>query len=498
MSRNTVISPRGNSELKAAEASEAEREAVDAEAERQFLKAITAKDINWNDLATNELITKKELGLILDYDKQTPSDQADILNEKGTAYAALFVRAIDAIRTKETVEYLIVLLDNMITEDPSRVKLFSQLSSSSPPIDPYAPLVRVVTLTEVAYNPYAIARATYITALLLANAPTITPHHTTFIRHVITRLNTPNTSNRDIIALLNALKPILRNETLQAIFAESKGIHSLGSLLNRDHTNAQFIYAITFNLWLLSYKSDYSAIISSTGTLKRVVSLLKTQIMEKVIRITFALIRNLVVPTDAPLNYDGTQQETATSNTIHKELIGLAILPTIDVLIKRKYKDPDILPDMELVQQTLSETVKKLSTFDLYYSEVISGNLQWTPAHKNEIFWRENIIRFEERGYKLVARLIELLLDEDDLVREIACHDVGEFARFSPEGKRVINRLGGKPKLMINLQHKNAKVSKAALLATQKLMVANWEFLAKSSAGGVAALVQKGGSTQAK
>jgi len=60
----------------------------------------------------------------------------------------------------------------------------------------------------------------------------------------------------------------------------------------------------------------------------------------------------------------------------------------------------------------------------------------------------------------------------------------------------VINRLGGKAKLMLNLQHKNPKVSKAALLATQKLMVANWEMLAKSSAGGVAALVQKGSSNK--
>ena len=58
-------------------------------------------------------------------------------------------------------------------------------------------------------------------------------------------------------------------------------------------------------------------------------------------------------------------------------------------------------------------------------------------------------------------------------------------------GKRIINKLGGKPKLMVNLQSKNPKLAKQALLATQKLMVANWEFLAKSSAGGVASLVQK-------
>ena len=113
------------------------------------------------------------------------------------------------------------------------------------------------------------------------------------------------------------------------------------------------------------------------------------------------------------------------------------------------------------------------------------------------MFWRENIGRFEERNYQVVSKLIELLADEDDTVREIACWDLGEFARFAPEGKRVIGKLGGKAKLMVNLSHKNAKVSKAALLATQKLMVANWEYLAKSSSGGVAALVSKSAATKA-
>ena len=61
----------------------------------------------------------------------------------------------------------------------------------------------------------------------------------------------------------------------------------------------------------------------------------------------------------------------------------------------------------------------------------------------------------------------------------------------------MITKLGGKNKLMVNLAHKNPKVAKAALLATQKLMVANWEFLAKSSSGGVGALAGKGGASAA-
>ena len=169
-------------------------------------------------------------------------------------------------------------------------------------------------------------------------------------------------------------------------------------------------------------------------------------------------------------------------------MIGLNLIQHTDTLMKRKYKDQDIISDMQKVSECLNETVRELSTFDMYSSEVMSGNLQWSPVHKNEIFWRENIIKFDE---KIIAQLIKLLSDDDDTVREVACYDLGEIARFHPDGKKIVSKLNGKSKLMANLQNKNSKIAKQALLAVQKLMVSNWEFLAKSSQGGVASLVSK-------
>ena len=83
---------------------------------------------------------------------------------------------------------------------------------------------------------------------------------------------------------------------------------------------------------------------------------------------------------------------------------------------------------------------------------------------------------------------MELLDSESEVTIEVACYDLGEFARFHPEGRRcvcvcmwfqlcvfrVITRLGGKRKLMAQMHHKNAKIAKQALLSVQKLMVNNW------------------------
>ena len=54
------------------------------------------------------------------------------------------------------------------------------------------------------------------------------------------------------------------------------------------------------------------------------------------------------------------------------------------------------------MDSALKESIRKLSSFDKYKGEVFSGNLDWTPMHKDPIFWRENITKFEENDYQVV------------------------------------------------------------------------------------------------
>ena len=476
---------------------EAEREAKEAESDRQFSSSVLNRDINWSGYEKNGFITRRELGLLLDYDKQSKSDQADLLQEKGVQYAALFVKALDAIRTKDTVEYVVILIDSMISQDPATAHLFHALLQSSTAgetatgtADPYTPFLRILQSSETNYHPYVLKKTALILAAILSTADSNEPQTAEatrqFIRYLVGKLNSSSatTAGRDVSVALNALKYLLQNNNNQQLFKDNQGITAISSLLQKEQSalNAQLCYQVGFIIWLLSYHRDIGHELMDGGIVKRLVGLLKSVSMEKVIRIVVSVLVNLI---------------RLKEHSVNEQLIGLNVLPLMETLSKRKFKDSDITPDMEEIIGQLHDTIARLSNYDLYHSEVMSGNLQWTPAHRNEVFWRENIGRFEERNYQVVGKLIELLADDDDTVREIACWDLGEFARFAPEGKRVIGRLGGKAKLMVNLSHKNAKVSKAALLATQKLMVANWEYLAKSSSGGVAALVSKSAAPKA-
>jgi len=70
-----------------------------------------------------------------------------------------------------------------------------------------------------------------------------------------------------------------------------------------------------------------------------------------------------------------------------------------------------------------------------------------------------------------------------DEALEMALFDLGEFARWYPRGKSLIEDFRGKNRIMNCMSHNSPKVKKMALLCVQKMMVQNWEFLNKTGAG---------------
>lgn len=113
----------------------------------------------------------------------------------------------------------------------------------------------------------------------------------------------------------------------------------------------------------------------------------------------------------------------------------------------------------------------------MYKKEILSGNLEWSPVHRSEKFWRENAHRFEEDNHKLLLVLKDLVSKSSPQLQSIACFDIGEFARHHPRGKIIIQKLGIKLPLMNLMEDADPDVRKNALLAVQKLMVTNWEYL---------------------
>jgi len=275
--------------------------------------------------------------------------------------------------------------------------------------------------------------------------------------------------------VMATLRNLLKNPNSHERFAMDGGLKSLMAL-TADMTNTQMQYLVIFNLWLLSFNPAMLAEFKQHQVVNMLVELSKKGPREKVVRVVMATLRNLLNKED-----------------FNDEMVFAGLVKVLYVMGQRKLKDQDLIDDLKAVDDRLEEVVETLSSFDMYQSECNSGRLSWTPVHTAD-FWRENITKFEDGNYALIQRLIHLLDNQDWKVKEVACYDLGEFARFHPDGRMVIQKFRGKTKLMSLLGGgKDDKipetVRKQALLAVQKLMVQNWEQL--NAAGGVAALASK-------
>ena len=60
---------------------------------------------------------------------------------------------------------------------------------------------------------------------------------------------------------------------------------------------------------------------------------------------------------------------------------------------------------------------------------------------------------------------------------KLALFDLGEFARFYPNGRSIVSTLGGKDVALSLMESSNPDVQAKALLCVSKIMVTSWEFM---------------------
>jgi len=282
------------------------------------------------------------------------------------------------------------------------------------------------------------------------------------VKVVKTEKQRPPVTNLEVV--LTATKDMLKNSDNHKVFLSENGLQPLTDCLRKETENMQVLYLGVFSLWLLSFNNKTSfEPFKQCEVVRRLIEVLRKSIhREKVVRITLSTLRNLIsVP------------------PFDEEMIMHQLSKNMQpIFSKSSWKDEDALKDAKWIKEQLDAKIAELSSWEKYRAEVMSGDLQWSPAH-NDQFFRENISNFEEKNYQVVRALIELLDSKEPLTLEVACHDLGDFARFYQDGKSVIQKFNGKKKIMEHMANPNVRVRKHALLAVQKMMVNNWEYLSK-------------------
>ncbi|CAI9534420.1 unnamed protein product [Staurois parvus] len=435
------------------------RGAVDAAVPTNIIAAkaaeVRANKVNWQSYLQGQMISGDDCEFILRFEKSNAEEKKAILTTEGNQCAKTFINLMTHISKEQTVQYILTMVDDMLQENHQRVSIFFDYArrGKNTAWSYFLPMLNRQDL-------FTVHMAARIIAKLAAWGKELM-------------------EGSDLNYYFNWIKTQLSSQKLRG----SGTAMETGTVSPSD--SSQYVQCVAGCLQLMLRVNEYRfAWVEADGVncpqmceyLRRynivpvLSDILQESVKEKVTRIILAAFKNLLEKS--------TERETRQEYAL--AMIQCKVLKQLENLEQQKYDDEDIVEDIKFLLEKLGESVQDLSSFDEYSSELKSGRLEWSPVHKSEKFWRENAARLNEKNYELLKILTKLLeVSDDPQVLAVAAHDVGEYVRHYPRGKKVIEQLGGKQLVMNHMHHEDQQVRYNALLAVQKLMVHNWEYLGK-------------------
>lgn len=419
---------------------------------------------------TTKLITGTCLQLLRRYDNRSESHRAALLDDDGPAYVRVFVSILRDIFKEETVEYVLALIDEMLIANPKRARLFHDESLANE--DTYEPFLRLLWKG----NWFIQEKSCKILALIVSVRPktearvivngeaSISKKFTTIddvlkglVEWLCAQLKKPSHPSRGIPTAINCLSTLLKEPVVRSSFVQADGVKLLIPLISPASTqqSMQLLYETCLCIWLLSYYEPAIEYLATSRTLPRLIEVVKGSTKEKVVRVIVLTFRNLLH-----------------KGTFGAQMVDLGLPQIVQSLKSQAWSDEDLLEALNQLDEGLKVNIKKLSSFDKYKQEVLLGHLDWSPMHKDSLFWRDNITSFEENDFQILRVLITILdTSSDPRALSVACFDLSQFIQHHPAGRVIVADLKAKERVMKLMNHENAEVTKNALLCIQRLFL---------------------------
>ncbi|XP_021283201.1 V-type proton ATPase subunit H [Herrania umbratica] len=432
---------------------------------------VLKRDIPWETYMTTKLISGTGLQLLRRYDNRAESYRAQLLDDDGPAYVRVFVSILRDIFKEETVEYVLALIDEMLTANPKRARLFHDKSLANE--DTYEPFLRLLWKG----NWFIQEKSCKILALIVSARPkaqdgvvangeasnskkrftTIDDVLKALVEWLCTQLRKPSHPSRGIPTAINCLASLLKEPVVRSSFVQADGVKLLIPLISPASTqqSIQLLYETCLCLWLLSYYEPALEYLATSRTLPRLVDVVKSSTKEKVVRVIILTFRNLL-----------------SKGTFGAQMVDLGLPQIVQSLKAQAWSDEDLLEALNQLEDGLKDNIKKLSSFDKYKQEVLLGHLDWSPMHKDPLFWRDNITCFEENDFQILRVLITIMdSSNDSRALAVACFDLSQFIQHHPAGRVIVTDLKAKERVMKLMNHESAEVTKNALLCIQRLFL---------------------------
>ncbi|XP_056276660.1 V-type proton ATPase subunit H isoform X1 [Pseudoliparis swirei] len=467
------------------------RGAVDAAVPTNIIAAkaaeVRANQVNWQSYLQSQMISAEDCEFIKKFEVANSEEKKVILTNEGHQCAKTFLSLMAHISKEQTVQYILTLIDDTLQENHQRVSLFFDYAKKTKNTawSYFLPMLNRQDLFTVHMAARIIAKLAAWGRDLMEGSDL--SYYFNWIKSQLSSQNlhgtgqetgagtiSPSESSQYVQCVAGCLQLMLRVNEYRFSWVEADGVNCITAVLS-NKCGFQLQYQMVFCVWLLAFSPQLCEQLRRYNVVPALSDILQESVKEKVTRIILAALRNLL--------------EKSAERETHQEyalaMIQCKVLKQLENLEQQKYDDEDISEDIKFLLEKLGESMQDLSSFDEYSSELKSGRLEWSPVHKSEKFWRENAVRLNEKNYELLKILTRLLeVSDDPQVIAVAAHDIGEYVRHYPRGKRVIEQLGGKQLVMNHMHHEDQLVRYNALLAVQKLMVHNWEFLGRQLQSG--------------
>ncbi|XP_021932780.1 V-type proton ATPase subunit H isoform X3 [Zootermopsis nevadensis] len=431
---------------------------------QQQATEIRNQRVNWQSYHQSLMISQEDYTFIVAFDNADAASREAQLQDNRSQCAKTFLNLLGHVSKDQTIQYILVMIDDMLQEDHSRVEIFREhsLKKRESVWGPFLNLLNRPDGFIMNMTSRIIAKIACWNQELMDRSDL--QFYLTWLKDQLKQNN-----NEYMQSVARCLQMMLRIDEYRFAFVAVDGISTLLTVL-QGRVNFQVQYQLIFCLWVLTFNPLLAEKMNKFSVIPILADILSDSVKEKVTRIILAVFRNLI--------------EKPEESTVSKEhciaMVQCKVLKQLSILEQRKFDDEDIVADIEFLNEKLQASVQDLSSFDEYATEVKSGRLEWSPVHKSAKFWRENAPRLNEKNYELLRILIHLLeTNRDPLVLSVASFDIGEYVRHYSRGKHIIEQLGGKQLVMQLLGHEDPNVRYEALLAVQKLMVHNWEYLGR-------------------
>lgn len=192
---------------------------------------------------------------------------------------------------------------------------------------------------------------------------------------------------------------------------------------NISQLKFQLLYEVCMSMWLCLFNKELAA----TPAVKLV-----TTLASVARQITKEKVRRMSIASLALL---------AACRENRQAMIACHVDKLVASLLAQKQSDKEFIEDLQALQAALETEVNEMSSWDRYKTEALSGQLDWSPPHRSEHFWREYAGMFEENHWEVLLKLRDILQNPNSTPRalSVCCFDIGEFARYHPRAKQFVH-----------------------------------------------------------